>query len=267
MMTTEDVDRYRRDGFLLVPGLIPTDEAAHIRQEAHAVMERLSRNHVVEATWSSAREGQTDEPTALQHCHDAHYHSAVFSRLLIDPRLLGVAGALMGTTDIQLHHNKLFVKPPGNGSPFPPHQDWPFFPHASDSTTAMILHLDDATEEKGCVRLIRGSHLNGRQEHIGSTDFHLPPEQFPLETAFAAEARAGDALFFSCLTVHGSGINFSDEARTTWLLQMRAADDQPTVDRHRSPSQGMMLSGVNTGLVPPPSSLAQPPQPLTTTES
>jgi len=256
MVTAEELDRYAREGFLLVPGLIPADEAADLRREAHAVIERLSRNHVVEATWSSARKAGIGESTALHHCHDAHYHSAAFSRLLTDPRLLGVAGALMGTNDIQLHHNKLFVKPPGNGSPFPPHQDWPFFPHAKDSTTAVILHLDDANAENGCLRLIEGSHLDGRREHSGTTDFHLSPEEFPLETAAVAEARAGDALFFPCLTVHGSGVNFSDEARTTWLLQMRAADDQPTVDRHRSPGQGMMLSGINTGAVPPPTSLS-----------
>lgn len=256
MLTTEQIAQYQNEGFLLVPGLISSDEAAEIRREAQAVMKRLARDHVVEGTWSSAATIDHDEPTALQHCHDAHYHSAVFSRLLVDPRLLDVACALMGTRDIQLHHNKLFVKPPGNGSPFPLHQDWPFFPHTDDSTTAVILHLDDATEEKGCLRLMSGSHLDGRQEHIGTTDFHLAPDIFPLDAATPVPARAGDALFFSCLTVHGSGINFSDQARTTWLLQMRAADDHPTLDRHRSPGQGMMLSGVNTGTLPPPSSLS-----------
>lgn len=256
MLTIEQIDQYKRDGFLLVPGLLSKDEAAEVRQEAHEVIERVARHHNIDGTWSSASKVDNGEPTALHHCHDAQYHSAVFSRLLFDPRLLGVARALMGTNNIQLHHNKLFVKPPGNGSPFPLHQDWPFFPHAKDSITAVIVHLDDATEEKGCLRLVGGSHLDGRQEHTGTRHFHLDPEIFPLDAATPVPAKAGDALFFSCLTVHGSGVNLSDEARTTWLLQMRAADDRPTVDRHRSPGQGTMLSGINTGLVPPPSSLS-----------
>lgn len=256
MLSTEQIHQYRTDGFLLVPNLISAEEASALREEAHGIMERLTRHHEVEGTWSSASTVGTDAPTTLQHCHDAQYHSAAFSRLLLDQRIIESAAALMDTNDIQLHHNKLFVKPPGNGSPFPLHQDWPFFPHANDTTTAVILHLDDATEEKGCVRAIAGSHRDGRKEHTGTTDFHLPSDTFPLEAATAVPALAGDALFFSCLTVHGSGVNFSDEARTTWLMQMRAADDRPTVDRHRSPGQGTMLSGVNTGLVPPPSSLS-----------
>ncbi len=255
MLTSEQIGLYHEQGFLLVPGLLEAHEAAQLRTEAHEIMKRLALNHDVEATWSSASAADVDGPTALQHCHDAQYHSAAFSRLLTDPRLLGAASDLMGTSDIQLHHNKLFVKPPGNGSPFPLHQDWPFFPHANDSTTAVIVHLDEASELKGCVRAVSGSHHDGRLEHSGTSDFFLSDDSAREAEATTVSAKAGDALFFSCLTIHGSGPNLSDEARTTWLLQMRAADDYPTVDRHRSPGQGMMLLGTNTGRTPPPSSL------------
>jgi hypothetical protein len=51
-------------------------------------------------------------------------------------------------------------------------------------------------------------------------------------------------LFFSYLTIHGSGINVSDEARTTVLIQMRDPADPPAVKTHESRGQGMMLRGV-----------------------
>ena len=57
---------------------------------------------------------------------------------------------------------------------------------------------------------------------------------------------AGDVLFFSYLTVHGSGINRSDEARTTWLVQYRDPADPPLTTSHdHSLGQGMMLRGVD----------------------
>ena len=37
----------------------------------------------------------------------------------------------------------------------------------------------------------------------------------------ACEAEAGDVLFFSYLTIHGSGVNVSNEARTTLLVRIR----------------------------------------------
>ena len=63
-------------------------------------------------------------------------------------------------------------------------------------------------------------------------------------------ARAGDVLFFSYLTIHGSGINVSNEARTTLLVQMRDPTDPPTIDAHRSRGQGMMLRGVDPNPLP-----------------
>ena len=53
-------------------------------------------------------------------------------------------------------------------------------------------------------------------------------------------------LFFSYLTVHGSGINVSNEARTTLLVQMRDPSDPPTKLVHVSRGQGMMLRGIDS---------------------
>jgi ectoine hydroxylase-related dioxygenase (phytanoyl-CoA dioxygenase family) len=56
-------------------------------------------------------------------------------------------------------------------------------------------------------------------------------------------AKAGDAVFFSYLTVHGSGVNVSDETRTTLLVQMRDAADQPLDEVGGEPGQELMLCG------------------------
>jgi hypothetical protein len=50
-------------------------------------------------------------------------------------------------------------------------------------------------------------------------------------------------LFFSYLTIHGSGVNTSDEARTTLLIQMRDAADR-AVDGEAEPGAGLILRGV-----------------------
>ena len=55
----------------------------------------------------------------------------------------------------------------------------------------------------------------------------------------------GDLLVFNYLTVHGSGLNVSDEPRTTWLVQIRDPEDEPISERHQSRGQGMMLAGID----------------------
>jgi ectoine hydroxylase-related dioxygenase (phytanoyl-CoA dioxygenase family) len=106
-----------------------------------------------------------------------------------------------------------------------------------------VVHFDDAPLEKGCLRVVPGSHKLGPLEHQGS--HHLPPEQYAVEDATPCPAKAGDVLFFNYLTIHGSGVNTSDEARTTLLIQMRDPLDKPTVKTHESRGQGMMLRGVD----------------------
>lgn len=234
-------DQYATQGFVLVKGLITKSEAAAYRAESHRLLAALNRDD--DPTWGSAMVVAGDQPTRLQHLHDAQFYSAAFSRLLVDDRFTAVAAAMLGAPgNVQLHHTKLFVKPPENGSPFPLHQDHPFFPHRLHRVGAAIFHFDDAPEEKGCVRVIPGSHLMGPLEHDPTGSFHLP--DLPFDSATPQPAEAGDALFFTYLTVHGSGVNISAEARTTWLVQYRDPADRVIGDSHtHSLGQGMMLAG------------------------
>lgn len=246
MLTQEQLNFYHENGYLLVEGLLAREEAAALRQEAHALIERLAARRNVEATWESAREVvMTRERTQLFHCHDTQFYSAAFTRLLVDDRLTAVAASIIGSPNVQLHHNKLFIKPPEKGSPFPMHQDYPYFPHERHSMIAAIVHLDDAPIEKGCVRVVPGSHKLGPVEHDSRGGWHLPFEQYPVEASVPCPARAGDVLFFSYLTIHGSGVNTSNEARTTILIQMRDPADPPTEKVHESRGQGMMLRGID----------------------
>ncbi len=246
MLTREELGFYWENGYLLVRGLLSRGEALAYREEAHALMNRLiAGNAQVEATWESARGlVATAERTQLLHRHNVEFYSAAFHRLLLDDRLTARAASIIGTENVQLHHSKLFIKPPEKGSPFPMHQDHPFFPHERHSMIAAIIHFDDAPEEKGCLRVVPGSQRNGPLPHNREGGWHLPTEQYPLEDAVSCPAEAGDVLFFSYLTIHGSGVNVSHEARTTLLVQMRDAADRALNPEHAEPGDGLMLRGV-----------------------
>jgi ectoine hydroxylase-related dioxygenase (phytanoyl-CoA dioxygenase family) len=243
-ISAEQAAFYQVNGYLLARGLFTREEAEEFRSVGHGLIERLAEHEDVEATWDSARTAAAGQETRLLHCHNVEYHSGTFARLITDPRLTDIASGLIGSPNVQLHHTKLFIKPPEKGSPFPMHQDHPFFPHERHSMIAAIIHFDDAPKEKGCLRVVPGSHAGGPIEHDPTGSFHLPVEQYPLESSVALPAEAGDVLFFSYLTVHGSGINVSDEARTTLLIQMRDPADRPLYAGAREAGEGLMLRGV-----------------------
>jgi len=246
MLSPEQIEFYRENGYILVKGLLSPEEAALYRQETHDLAARLSAHKNMDATWGSAREAMPEaKDTKIMHCHNVQFYSAAFSKLLVNERMTGVAADIIGSPNVQLHHTKMFIKPPEKGSPFPMHQDAPYFPHDRHSMIAVIIHFDSAPIEKGCVRVVPGSHKLGILEHSSQGGWHLPFEQYPIASAVPCEAEAGDALFFSYLTIHGSGVNVSQEARTTVLIQMRDPEDPPTIKTHESRGQGMMLRGVD----------------------
>jgi ectoine hydroxylase-related dioxygenase (phytanoyl-CoA dioxygenase family) len=235
-------EQHADQGYVLVKGLLDRREAADLRDLTHRLLSSLGDRE--DPTWESARSVAGGTATSLQHLHDAQFYAAAYSRLLVDERFTALAAAVLGTPNVQLHHTKIFVKPPEHGSPFPLHQDYPFFPHHEHRVGAAIFHFDDAPEEKGCLRVIPGSHRRGPLEHDPTGSFHLPG--IPSAEAVPLPAEAGDVVFFSYLTVHGSGVNTSEEARTTWLVQYRDPADRPTTSMHtQSLGQGMMLAGVD----------------------
>jgi phytanoyl-CoA hydroxylase len=240
-LSPEQLSFYQLHGYVHVPGLLSPGEASTYRAELHALAARQGRN---DATWNSVK----GAGTSLTHCHDVHFRIAAITQLLVDPRLTGIAQDLIGP-NVQLHHNKMFIKPPERGSPFPMHQDYPYFPHKRHSMIAAILHFDDAPEEKGCLRVYPGTHKLGPLEAVGD-DHHLPEAVYSIDRATAIPAKAGDAIFLSYLLVHGSGLNTSSEPRTTLLIQMRDPEDEPLNERHASRGQGMMLAGIDPTAAP-----------------
>lgn len=240
-LSPDAISFYQQNGYIHVPGLLTPDEAAGYRAELHALAERMGPT---DGTWASMK----DAGTSLTHAHDVHFRSAAITRLLVDPRLTRIAQAIIGP-NVQLHHNKFFIKPPERGSAFPMHQDYPYFPHRDHSMIAVIIHFDDAPEEKGCLRVYPGSHRLGPLPAVGA-DHHQPGDLYPLAGATPIPAKAGDAIFFSYLLVHGSGLNLSDEPRTTLLIQLRDPTDEPLSGGHASRGQGMMLSGIDPAREP-----------------
>jgi phytanoyl-CoA hydroxylase len=246
MLSRKQLDFYHENGYLLVENLLTRDEAEFYRRECHDLAARLSTDERIDATWGSAREAVAQAvDTKVLHCHNVQFYSAAFSRLIVDERFTAVAADIIGSPNVQLHHTKMFIKPPEKGSPFPLHQDYPYFPHARHTMIAAVFHFDDAPLEKGCIRVIPGSHKLGPLEHIQEGGWHLPLDRYPIESAVPCPAKAGDVLFFSYLMIHGSSLNVSKEARTTLLVQMRDPTDTPTEKVHESRGQGMMLRGFN----------------------
>jgi phytanoyl-CoA hydroxylase len=236
---------YRDNGYALLERVLDANFLEALRNGADTTIQRMNEsnmdtNRIWGGQWISEGERKQQRVDAI---HDMQFQSAVFTQLLVHAPLLDPIEELIGP-NIQLHHTKLLAKPPATGGAFPMHQDYPYFPHEKHTMLAVSIYLDDATEENGCIRVVPGSHKLGPVP-CDPGGFYLPPDKYPIEDSTPIPAKAGDAVVFNYLTIHGSSPNRSPRPRRNILLQLRDPADRPANDAHVSRGQGMMLRGYN----------------------
>lgn len=251
MLTAEQIAFYADQGYLVVSGVFSPEELERMETEFDALVERrlAAGGYKTDATWGG--DWKKDMPQMeIVHSHDVQKFSAEWGRVLYHPRFTEMLCDLIGP-NVQLHHTKLFQKPTETGGAFPMHQDYHYFPHSKHSMMAAVIHLTDADEDMGCIRVIPGSNKQGVLDTYESPSgkkpaLFLDPEQYPIEEAKPLTAKRGDVVCFSYLTIHGSAINTSDRIRKTVLVQARDPEDAPLTDAHTtSHAQGLMIAGVD----------------------
>lgn len=202
------------------------DAAAAASAERYAV----DGNAYVEAAGSTLQYEHAPGSTTLRVIEPFHPLDPLLEALLDDPRFVDPMRGLVGAERVSLWTDKLNLKRPREGSRFRWHQDSPYWAHACrhvDRLPNVMLALDDATEENGCFRVIRGSHRRGilpgceGEGEIGA--LFTNPREFSLADAVPAVVPAGSLVFFSPHTVHGSEPNRSDAPRRAFVITYQPA--------------------------------------------
>jgi len=245
---TEITQFFKENGYYHAKGVYSAAEVSELETDFDRIVRQLrGSGEVVEARWQGAAINKIDSSnTTVVHTHNVQIYSTAWLRAFLQPRFLEISQAVLAGPDVILHHSKLFQKPAEKGAPFPMHQDWSYFPTIKDTMMAGIIHVTNATDEMGCLRIYPGSHRLGRQaESSGQTsseDNFL--KDYPIEKATIVEAEPGDVVFFHYFTLHGSMPNRSQKVRKTVLVQMHSGDDR-IEDSNAHPNARLVLSGWN----------------------
>jgi ectoine hydroxylase-related dioxygenase (phytanoyl-CoA dioxygenase family) len=240
-LSAAERDQYRKRGFLIRPGALDAARAAELRAAVDDIHVRigLEAPHVPEAERIDGLRFQNVLGSRVKwewEERSPHIRSMEpfcqldprTQRLLDEPRLRTPARDLLGE-EICPFTDKLNFKRPG-GSPFPWHQDTPYWAFGCDHTDRLVsvqVYLDDATRENGCLWMIPGSHRHGVlpvfQDRGTIGRLYTDLERFEGEEPEAIEAPAGTAVFFHGDVVHGSRSNRTTESRRAVVLTYQPA--------------------------------------------
>ena len=194
----------KRDGCVVIDGLMPTETVSAIREEMGPWLEAAPAG-------CDDFDGRQTRRVGMLVGRSPSSHD-----IILDPTVLGIADqALAHATNYQLHCTQVIAVGPGS-QPQPIHRDqWAFdmfpFPQGFDSTFSTMWALTDFTEANGATRVVPGSH---RDE-----DF----KQLTLQDSLPAEMSAGSVLLYTGSLYHGAGQNDSDRDRIGLIVHYSLA--------------------------------------------
>ena len=217
---------FEEQGYLVLEGILDGDEV-------QACAEEIERLHTLAAGLSDeerrqrsfqlepyAEAGAGAERPVLRKIEKTRQQSHVFRDLSAHPRLLETIRMLIGD-DLLLFRSTLMLKPAHHGSAHALHQDSPYWPMEPPSLVTVSIALTDSDPENGCIQVIPGSHRWGMQTWGRITRERDQPltdrEDVDMSQCREVPLKAGSALLFHSLIVHGSGPNNSPRPRHTAL--------------------------------------------------
>ena len=229
LLTEEQLSDYDRDGYIVVRNLFSKDE---IDSLGHAA--RSDNEMDKSSTQRDDGEGNAVRLALWNHPGDGIYGMFARCRKMVD-RVEEIL-----KDEAYHYHSKMILKDAKVGGAWAWHQDYGYWYQngvLSPNLCSVMIAVDQATTENGCMQVIKGSHKLGRINHILSGD----QAGADMERVEEAKKRLdlvhvtmdqGDALFFHSNTLHASDANESDHPRWAMICCYNAASNDPYKDSH-----------------------------------
>lgn len=229
MISDSDVAAYRRDGYIVVPDVLDSNELAGLQAVIDGLIAGAARVEAHDDIYDLEPSHTRAQPR-VRRIKAPHKIDPRFMDLVRHPKVLAILSRLIGP-DLRLYGSKLNMKAPRYGSPVEWHQDWAFYPHTNDDILAIGVMLDDMELSNGPLLVVPGSHTGPTYDHHADGVFcgAIDPTtiEAEIDRAVPLTGRAGSMSFHHVRLLHGSALNTSNRRRQLLLYEVAAADAWP----------------------------------------
>ena len=254
MLTSDQIARYHRDGFLALPDFKSPAEIAALRVRAMEMVDdfdpqssktifttndqirTVDRYFLDSATRSSCffeeeafdAEGQLKQAKGLsinKIGHAMHDLDPVFDAFSRGPALAALARDV-GLAEPQIWQSMYIFKQPGIGGEVGWHQDATFFDSTPVTVTTFWFALEDARLDNGCLWVEVGGHRGPMRERFVRSGDVVTMEKLNAtpwpdsRSAAPLEVKAGTLVVFHGLLPHYSAPNRSAHSRHAYTLHV-----------------------------------------------
>jgi ectoine hydroxylase-related dioxygenase (phytanoyl-CoA dioxygenase family) len=217
-LTHEQIDAYRRDGYVAQRNFLSPDEVATLKA---AVLEA--------AAGTGKGKDKVDGAGRSLNSNKNDYYSKVFTQRLNLWRLNDTVKKFMlnsgigkmlcdleGVDGFRVWHDQALIKEP-YGNPTAWHLDNPYWSFYSRHAVSIWIALEPATLENGCMWFVPGSQEKARYDNVAIGQhlaglFDVYPEMTDTDPV-AVPMQPGDCSFHNGLSAHGAGANMTRQRR------------------------------------------------------
>lgn len=228
-ISSKEKELFNEDGYLIIRGLFSKDEIAQLSDKAH-------NDRQMDKAASSMDDGKGNAVRLSLWNHPGEGIYGMFARC---KKLVESVEELLGG-EVYHYHSKMVLKDAKVGGAWAWHQDYGYWYQNGllfPDLCSVMIAVDRATKENGCLQVIRGSHKMGRVNHILSgdqagADMERVNEVLKVKEKVYCEMEPGDALFFHSNLLHASDQNKSDNSRWTLICCYNKATNNPYKESH-----------------------------------
>ena len=227
VLTRAETEAFNRDGYVVLEHVLDSERRAQLG----ASLDRLLTLAKEQPQHPDFQQEKGTEAGSIRKINNFVRYGQEWWSLVEHPRVLAAVRDLLDD-EVRLHHTKLMMKPPFEGSAKEWHQDLASYVDAEEKQRLLALgpalraadapliaaqfYLDDSTETNGCLEFVPGSHT------WGLVDPQQADDRAAAARVVKVPAKAGSAALFHCLCLHYSSPNRSPQPRRGPIAQYYA---------------------------------------------
>ena len=216
MLAPDIVETFKRDGYVVVPDLLSSDEIDFFERAVTGAVHRRREGIDIAPLAERSRYQQS-----FIQCMNLWEDDTDVARLTFHPRIGQAAAELLAVDTIRLWHDQALYKEAG-GRETDAHQDHPYWPIAETASVTAWIPLVGSTLASGAMGYVPGSHLIGMRKFVNifygePHDILADPEIRGIEPVFV-EVPAGSVAFHHGLTVHLAKPNTTNRDRAVHTI-------------------------------------------------
>jgi ectoine hydroxylase len=207
------LDQFHQDGYIIHRGLFD-------REEIDLLGRAAKEDRVLDQNSFGREDGSGGNIRLSLWSDPGDNLYGMFARC---PRIVGTMEQILGGP-VGHYHSKMIMKDAKVGGAWEWHQDygyWYDIGYLLPDLASVMIAVDKATQENGCLQVIKGSHRLGRINHTATgqqagADLKRVREVLDKLELVYCEMDPGDAVFFHSNTLHRSDQNLSEHPR--WAM-------------------------------------------------